>query len=89
MAKLGEIFRANVGYNPTHGNGTNGFHPSLARQLKGLRNEDPGEQQQKALPVCVLKTTKISSPVQKYIIQLGHHSGRHPNTSLFLLHAVM
>jgi hypothetical protein len=31
VAKLGEIFRANVGYNPTHGNGTDGFHPALAR----------------------------------------------------------
>ncbi len=53
VAKLGEIFRANVGYNPTHGIGADGFHPALARQFKGMRNEDPGEQQQKALPVCV------------------------------------
>jgi hypothetical protein len=29
VAKLGEIFRANVGYNPTHGVGSHGFHPSL------------------------------------------------------------
>jgi hypothetical protein len=34
VAKLGEIFRANMGYNPTHGNGKEGFHPSLARQFK-------------------------------------------------------
>ncbi len=51
VAKLGEIFRANLGYNPTHGNGTDGFHPALARQFKGMQNEDPGEKQQKALPV--------------------------------------
>ena len=37
VAKLGEIFRANVGYNPIHGMGTHGFHPSLARQFKGMR----------------------------------------------------
>jgi hypothetical protein len=53
VAKVGEIFRANVGYNPTHGIGSNGFHPALLRQFKGMRNEDPGEKQQKALPVCV------------------------------------
>jgi len=55
MAKLGEIFRANVGYNPTHGMGSHGFCPSLARQFKGMRNKDPGEVQQKALPVCVYR----------------------------------
>ena len=55
VAKLGEIFRANVGYNPTHGVGTQGFHPSLTRQFKGMRNEDPGEVHQKALPVCVYR----------------------------------
>jgi hypothetical protein len=55
VAKLGEIFRANVGYNPTYGMGSHGFHPSLARQFKGMRNEDPGEIQQKALPVCVYR----------------------------------
>jgi hypothetical protein len=49
VAKLGEIFRANMRYNPTHGVGTHGFHPSLSRQLKGMRNEDPGEVQQKSL----------------------------------------
>jgi hypothetical protein len=55
VAKLGEIFRANVGYNPTHGMGSHGFHPSLAHQFKGMRNKDPGEAQQKALPVCVYR----------------------------------
>jgi len=55
VAKLGEIFRTNVGYNPTHGVGSQGFHPSLLRQFKGMRNEDPGEVQQKALPVCVYR----------------------------------
>jgi hypothetical protein len=55
VAKLGEIFRANVGYNPTHGVGSHGMHPSLSRQIKGMKNEDPGEVQQKALPVCVYR----------------------------------
>jgi hypothetical protein len=34
MAKLGEIFRANMGYNPTHGVGSHGFHLSLLQQFK-------------------------------------------------------
>jgi hypothetical protein len=55
MAKLGEIFRANVGYNPTHGNGTQSLHPLLTRQFKGMQNLDPGEKQQKALPVSVYR----------------------------------
>jgi hypothetical protein len=55
LAKLGEVFRANVGYNPTHGVGSHSFHPALLRQFKGMQNEDPGEVQQKALPVCVYR----------------------------------
>jgi hypothetical protein len=55
VAKLGETFRANVGYNPSHGVGSNTLHPLLARQFKGMRNLDPGEQQQKALPVSVYR----------------------------------
>jgi len=55
MAKLGEIFRTNVGYNPTHGDGVNSLHPLLTRQFKGMRNLDPGQQQQKALPVSVYR----------------------------------
>jgi hypothetical protein len=55
MAKLGEIFRANVGYNPTHGDGVNSLHPLLTRQFKGMRNLDPGQKQQKALPVSVYR----------------------------------
>jgi hypothetical protein len=55
ITKLGEIFRANVGYNPTHVPGTQGLHPALARQFKGMRNADPGEKQQRALPVCVYR----------------------------------
>jgi len=54
VAKLGEIFRANVGYNPTHGAGSQ-LHPLLTRQFKGMRNLDPGEKQQKALPVSVYR----------------------------------
>ncbi len=55
VAKLGQIFRANVGYNPAHGIADNGMHPSLARQIKGMKNNDPGEKRQKALPVCVYR----------------------------------
>jgi hypothetical protein len=55
VAKLDQIFRANVGYNPTHGSADNGMHPSLARQIKGMKNKDPGEKKQKALPVCVYR----------------------------------
>jgi len=55
MAKLGEILRANVGYNPTHGIGSQSLNPLLTRQFKGMRNLDPGEVQQKALPVSVYR----------------------------------
>jgi hypothetical protein len=55
VAKLGEIFRANVGYNPTHGTGSHSLHPLLTRQFRGMRNLDPGEVQQKALPVSVYR----------------------------------
>jgi hypothetical protein len=50
MAKMGEIYRANVGYNPYHGEGTQGLgpHPSLARQFEGMKNLDPGLKQQRA-----------------------------------------
>jgi hypothetical protein len=30
-------------------------NPSLSRQIKGMRNKDPGEVQQKALPVCIYR----------------------------------
>jgi hypothetical protein len=65
MAKLGEVFRANVGYNPTHGVGSNSTHPALLRQFKGMRNEDPGEIQQKALPVCIYRELHRFSKTQK------------------------
>jgi hypothetical protein len=55
MAKRGQIFRANVGYNPAHGSADGGWHPSLARQIKGMKNNDPGQKQQKALPMCVYR----------------------------------
>jgi len=55
VAKLGEIFGSNVGYNPTHGVGSLSLHPLLTRQFKGMRNLDPGEKQQKALPVTVYR----------------------------------
>ncbi len=53
VAKLGQIFMANMGYNPAHGDSNGGLHPSLIRQFRGMKNDDPGEKQQKALPVCV------------------------------------
>jgi len=31
------------------------MHPSLARQIKGMKNNDPGEKKQKALPACVYR----------------------------------
>jgi hypothetical protein len=53
VVKLGQILRANMGYNPAHGDSDGGLHPSLARQFRGMKNNDPGEKPQKALPVCV------------------------------------
>jgi len=53
VSKLGEIFRINLGYNPTHVPGSEQVHPALSRQFRGMKNSDPGEVQQKALPVCV------------------------------------
>jgi hypothetical protein len=75
VAKLGEIFRANVGYNPTHGAGSQPLYPLLTRQFKGMRNLDPGEKQQKALPVSVYRElhrqAKISkSPLEEKIAWL-------------------
>jgi len=55
MASLGEIFRSNVGYNPTHGVGSNTLHPLLTSQFKGMKNYHLGEKQQKALPVSVYR----------------------------------
>jgi hypothetical protein len=52
---LGEVFRANMGYNPPHGVESQSFHPALLWQFKGIRNEDPGEVHQQALPVCVYR----------------------------------
>jgi hypothetical protein len=55
VTKLGEILRANVGYNPTHVPGTQGLPPALTQQFKGMQNADPGEKQQKALLFCVYR----------------------------------
>ncbi len=73
VAKLGQIFRTNVGYNPAHGELDGGMHPILSRQFKGMKNNDPGEKQQKALPVCVYRkihdqAIKSSSSVQDITI---------------------
>jgi hypothetical protein len=42
-------------YNPTHGSRDHTLHPLLTRQSKGMKNLDPGEKQQKALPVSVYR----------------------------------
>ncbi len=55
VEKLGQIFRTNVGYNPAHGNEGGGVHPYLSHQFRGIKNKDPGEKQQKALPGCVCR----------------------------------
>jgi hypothetical protein len=68
MAKLGEIFRSNVGFNPTHGNGSHQLHPLLTRQFKGMRNLDPGEKQQKALPVSVYRELHWEAQVSALIL---------------------
>jgi hypothetical protein len=76
MAKLGQIFRANVGYNPAHGIVDNRMHPSVARQIKGMKNNDPGEKKQKALPVCVYREiyqqaqSPLANPQDKTIARL-------------------
>ena len=55
MAKLGQIFRANVGYNPAHGSTKGRIHLALSRQFRGMKNNDPGEKQQNVLLVCVYR----------------------------------
>jgi hypothetical protein len=55
IAKLDEIFRTNLGYNPTHIPGTEELHPALSRQFKEMKNMDPGEKQQRALLVYVYR----------------------------------
>jgi hypothetical protein len=55
MAKLGQIIRSNVGYNPIYDKTNRGVHPHLARQFRGMKNSDPRERSQKALPVCVYR----------------------------------
>jgi hypothetical protein len=68
VAKLGEIFRANVGYNPTHGVGSQTLHPLLTRQFKGMRNLDPGEKQQKALPVSVYRELHRQAEASPWVL---------------------
>jgi hypothetical protein len=53
VAKLAQIFRANVGYNPTHGYIKGRIHLALSRQFRGMKNNDLGEKQQNAILVCV------------------------------------
>jgi len=55
LAKLGQIFRADMGYNPYHGPGETGVAPCLSRQFHGMKNNDPAVKPQKALPVSVFR----------------------------------
>ncbi len=64
VAKLGQIFRANVGFNPAHGDSDGGIHPSLSRQFRGMKNSDPSEKSQKALPVCIYHEIYQSSKLK-------------------------
>jgi hypothetical protein len=59
MAKLGQIFRANMGFTPAHGDSNGGLHPSLAQQFKGMIITDPGEKPQKYLPISVVDTSTV------------------------------
>jgi hypothetical protein len=68
VAKLGEIFGSNVGYNPTHGVGSQSLHPLLTRQFKGMWNLDPGEKQQKALPVTVYRELHRQAQESKLLL---------------------
>jgi hypothetical protein len=65
LAKLGQAFRSNVGYNPYLGAEGSTIAPILARQFKGMKNNDPGTKQQNASPVCIyqeiLKQAKTSA----------------------------
>jgi hypothetical protein len=55
LAKLGQIFRADMGYNPYHGQNESGIAPCLSRQLHGMKNNDPAVKPQKAPPVSVFR----------------------------------
>jgi hypothetical protein len=55
LAKLGQIFRTNLGFNPYHGPDGHSVHPLLSCQIKGMKNTDPSPVPQKALPVTVYR----------------------------------
>jgi hypothetical protein len=84
LAKLGEVFRANVGYNPTHAPGSETLHPALSRQFKGMKNLDPGEKQQRALPVCVYREFhKIAYSSQSFSLDLDRALAQLLNLAFF------
>jgi hypothetical protein len=56
VANLGQIFRANMGFNPCHDTGSTALSPSLARQFKGMKTPGPAVVPQRALPVLVYRT---------------------------------
>jgi hypothetical protein len=57
LAKLGQIFRSNVGFKTYYGPDGHGVHPLLTHQIKGMKNTDPSPPPQKALPVSVYRKT--------------------------------
>jgi hypothetical protein len=65
VAKLGEIFRSNVGYNPTHGSGSQSLHPLLTRQFKGMRSSIPAKNSRRHYPLVftVSCTVKQKNPL--------------------------
>jgi hypothetical protein len=64
------MFRANIGYNPTHGIGATTLHPLLTRQFWGMQNVDPGEKQQKALPVSMCH--KLHRMAKSNLSEISH-----------------
>jgi hypothetical protein len=55
LAKLGQIFRADMGYNPYYGSSNNSVAPALSRKYKGMKIHDPSIKPQRALPVLVFR----------------------------------
>ena len=64
LAKLGQIFRANVGLNPYHGEEGHSVAPSLSHQIKGMKGEDPGVTHLNALPIRFYRKTLRQAKLQ-------------------------
>jgi hypothetical protein len=67
LAKLGQMFRTNVGFNPYYGPDGQTSHPLLSRQIKGMKNKDPGVKPQKALPVLVYRLIHKQAEQNKHL----------------------